>query len=216
MYIYNHRLFNRYRLKVFSFAVLGDDNPNWKPASYGYSQWGFTTHLQFPSVKLLDYSHDTLAQSKNPFAIIIMAHLQTQATQGNSQQRFQLKLSLVKRLYDLGYTGEMIRQLFRFIEWMMTLPPILQSDFKTELNRYNEGKSMPFLTSFEIDGMVKSCRENVIEILETRFGNVSDDLKNQINSLEDLQLLKSIFKQAITIASVEDFEHLLVSSQGDN
>ncbi|BAZ80917.1 hypothetical protein PN497_11035 [Sphaerospermopsis kisseleviana CS-549] len=54
MSIYNHRLFNRYRLKVFSFAVLGDDNPNWKPASYGYSQWGFTTHLQFPSVKLLD------------------------------------------------------------------------------------------------------------------------------------------------------------------
>lgn len=145
-----------------------------------------------------------------------MANLQTQATQGNSQQRFQLKLSLVKRLYDWGYTGEMIRQLFRFIEWMMTLPPILQSDFKTELNRYNEGKRMPFLTSFEIDGMIKNSRENVIEILETRFGNVSDDLKNQINSLEDLQLLKSIFKQAITIASVEDFEHLLVSSQGDN
>ncbi|MBE9054897.1 transposase [Sphaerospermopsis sp. LEGE 08334] len=220
MYIYNHRLFDRYRLKVFSFAVLGDDNPNWKPTSYGYSQWGFTTNLQFPSVKLLDYSHDTLAQSNNPFAIIIMAHLQTQATQGNSQQRFQLKLSLVKRLYDLGYTGEMIRQLFRFIEWMMTLPPILQSDFKTELNRYEEGKRMPFLTSFEIDGIRKgslqTSRENVIEILEIRFGNVSDDLKNQINSLEDLQLLKSLHKQAITIASVEDFEQLLVASQGDN
>ncbi|MFM7369419.1 MAG: transposase, partial [Sphaerospermopsis kisseleviana] len=102
----------------------------------------------------------------------------------------------------------------------MTLPPILQSDFKTELNRYEEGKRMPFLTSFEIDGIrqgsLQTSRENVIEILEIRFGNVSDDLKNQINSLEDLQLLKSLHKQAITIASVEDFEQLLASSQGDN
>ncbi|GCL39342.1 hypothetical protein SR1949_44680 [Sphaerospermopsis reniformis] len=93
MSIYNHCLFNRYRLKVFSFAVLGDDNPNWKPTSYGYSQWGFTTHLQFPSVKLLDYSDDTLAQSKNPFAIIIMAHLQTQATQGNSAAWYKMGLN---------------------------------------------------------------------------------------------------------------------------
>ncbi|HLO86038.1 MAG TPA: hypothetical protein VK203_13670 [Nostocaceae cyanobacterium] len=220
MYIYNHRLFDRYRLKVFSFAVLGDDNPNWRPTSYSYSQWGFETHLNFPSVKLLDYTNDTLEQSNNPFAIIIMAHLQTQATQGNSQQRFQLKLNLVRRLYDLGYTGEMIRQLFRFIEWMMTLPEILQSEFKTELKRYEEGKSMPFLTSFERDGIMQgslqATRENIIEVLETRFGNLPEQLKNQINVLNDLQMLKSLHKQAITIASLEDFEQLLAPSQGEN
>lgn len=145
-----------------------------------------------------------------------MAHLQTQATQGNSQQRFQLKLNLVRRLYDLGYTGEMIRQLFRFIEWMMTLPEILQFEFKTELKRYEEGKRMPFLTSFEVDGMLKMLHENVIEILETRFGNLSDKLKNQINALNDLQVLKSLHKQAITIASLEDFEQLLKPSQEEN
>ncbi|HLP91072.1 MAG TPA: transposase [Nostocaceae cyanobacterium] len=220
MYIYNHRLFDRYWLKVFSFAVLGDDNPNWRPTSYGYSQWGFETHLKFPSVKLLDYSTDILEQSNNPFAIIIMAHLQTQATQGNSQQRFQLKLNLVRRLYDLGYTGEMIRQLFRFIEWMMTLPEVLQSDFKTELKRYEEGKRMPFLTSFERDGIMQgkleNSRENIIDILETRFGDLSEELKNEINVLNDLQLLKSLHKQTVTVASLEDFEQLLQPSQEEN
>lgn len=36
MYVYNHRLFDRYRQKVFSFAVLGDENSNWRPTSYSY------------------------------------------------------------------------------------------------------------------------------------------------------------------------------------
>ncbi|MEA5619015.1 transposase [Cronbergia sp. UHCC 0137] len=209
MYIYNHRLFDRYCLKVFSFAVLGDDNPNWRPTSYSYSAWGFESHLHFPSIKLLDYSNDVLEQSNNPFAIIIIAHLQTQATQGNAQQRFQFKSNLVRRLYQLGYTGEQIRQLFRFIEWIMTLPETLQFQFKTELNRYEEENRMPFLTSFEIDGMLKMGHENVIQILETRFGNLSDNLKNQINSLKDLDFLKSLVKQAVTVASLENFEELL-------
>ncbi len=41
MYVYNHRLFDRYRQKVFSFAVLGDENTNWRPTGYSYSRWGF-------------------------------------------------------------------------------------------------------------------------------------------------------------------------------
>lgn len=37
---------------------------------------------------------------------------------------------------------------------------------------------MPFLTSFEIDGMLKMGHKNVIQILETRFGNLSENLKS--------------------------------------
>ena len=32
MYIYNHRLFDRYNREVISFTVLGDDELNWRPA----------------------------------------------------------------------------------------------------------------------------------------------------------------------------------------
>ena len=66
MYVYNHRLFDRYRQKVFSFAVLGDENSNWRPTAYSYHRWGFHTSLQFPIIKLLDYRADKLEESTNP------------------------------------------------------------------------------------------------------------------------------------------------------
>ena len=40
MYVYNCRIFVMYNRKVASFAVLGDDNPDWRPQSYGYELWG--------------------------------------------------------------------------------------------------------------------------------------------------------------------------------
>jgi len=36
MYVYNYRLFDRYNREVVSLAVLGDDNPCWRPDSFGY------------------------------------------------------------------------------------------------------------------------------------------------------------------------------------
>src|SRR5664279_5721538 len=56
MYVYNCRIFVMYNRRVASFAVLGDDNPNWRPQSYGYTLWGTEVGLRFPIVKLLDYA----------------------------------------------------------------------------------------------------------------------------------------------------------------
>ena len=40
MYVYTYRIFDKYNKEVASFAVLGDDNPSWRPRSYGYERWG--------------------------------------------------------------------------------------------------------------------------------------------------------------------------------
>ena len=40
MYVYNYRIFDRYNREVASFAVLGDDNPHWRPEGFGYRRWG--------------------------------------------------------------------------------------------------------------------------------------------------------------------------------
>ncbi|MBD2181815.1 transposase [Planktothrix sp. FACHB-1355] len=217
MYIYNHRLFDRYRQKVFSFAVLGDENTNWRPTGYSYSRWGFQSSLQFPVVKLLDYAAATLEESTNPFATIIAAHLETQATRSDLQRRFQSKLRLVRRLYERGYSRNQILELFRFIEWIMALPAAVQQEFKTEIRRIEEERRMSYITSFERDGIqqgrLQTSREDVIEVLETRFSTVPDTLKNSIFAIDDLGLLKQLLKRAITIDSVQEFEQLLAEGQ---
>jgi hypothetical protein len=65
----------------------------------------------------------------------------------------------------------------------------LDRSFKDELRRYQEERRMPYITGFERDGMVKATRENVIEILQTRFEVVPSGLCDRLNQIEDLSLL---------------------------
>jgi hypothetical protein len=85
MFSYHYRIFDRYDRQVISLAVLGDNNPNWRPQEYRYEKWGCQLSLRFPIVKLLDYTNrwEELEQSRNPFASFVMGHLKTQATTQN-------------------------------------------------------------------------------------------------------------------------------------
>ncbi|NEO25699.1 MAG: transposase, partial [Kamptonema sp. SIO4C4] len=122
MYIYNCRIFDRYDRPVLSLAVLADEDPNWRPREYRYEILGGRTVLEFPTVKLLDYTPETLAESNNPFAIIVTAHRKTQTSRNDPNRRYREKLRIAKSLYQRGYDRRDIVELFRLIDWMMTLP----------------------------------------------------------------------------------------------
>ena len=123
-HVYNYRLFDKYDKEVASFAVLGDDNPRWRPQSFGYRRWGTEAGLRFPIVKLLDYAarRSELEASANPFATVVLAHLDTQDTRQDQGERKDRKFRWVKRLRQRGWSETQVRQLFRVIDWMMELP----------------------------------------------------------------------------------------------
>ncbi len=219
IYVYNYRCFDRFRQQVVSLVVLGDERPSWRPSSYGYKFYGFRLHLKFPIVKLLDYESnwDALEQSSNPFAVMIMAHLKTKATKDDMEQRRQWKWALVRGLYDRGYNKVDILELFRLVDWMMTLPEELQDDFERELERYQEESKMPLLSQIETRAMgreaLRSGRESALTALEVRFGEVPGAIADTINSIDDVAFLKQLLRQAIVIPSLEEFEQLLTSEQ---
>ena len=72
---------------------------------------------------------------------------------------------------------------------------------------------MPYITSFERDAKLETTREDVIDILETRFSSVPDTLRNSILAIDDLALLKRLHKRAITVNSVQEFEELLTQGE---
>jgi hypothetical protein len=151
MYVYNYRIFDRFRKPVVSLAVLGDERPNWRPGQFRLELWGCRVTLDFPVVKLLDYAGDPtrLEESPNPFGIIVLAHLQSQATREDAQARCTWKIRLVKGLLDRGLSAEQIRQLFRFIDWLLELPRELDEQFEQALHTYQQEKQMPFMGSLE-------------------------------------------------------------------
>ena len=223
IYQYNYRAFDLYEQPVISLAVLGDEQDNWRPSFYGYALAGCEASLKFLTVKLIDYETQwqQLETSTNPFTLMIMAHLKTKATQGQPQQRQQWKWSLIRTLFERGYNQEDIRQLFRAVDWMMTLPEELQQGFETQVTRYQEERTMPLLSHMEIRaekrgmeqgmerGSLLNAREWVIELLEIRFDSVPAEIADIINQIEDRAKLQQLHRQAATVESMEAFQQFL-------
>ncbi|BAY36942.1 hypothetical protein NIES2111_12760 [Nostoc sp. NIES-2111] len=211
MYTYNYRLFDRHRNRVISLAVLGDEQANWRPNNYSYQLGGCRVSLEFPIAKLLDYEAiwETLEQTTNPFGIIVMAHLKTKATQRNPESRLHWKLSLVRRLFERGYSREDVQELFRFIDWIMVLPRELALSFTTEVRSYEEVQRMRYVTSIERLAKEEGIRESVLEVIETRFGEIPASLVEAINRIDQASLLKTLLKRAIAISSTNEFQQLL-------
>lgn len=228
MYTYNYRLFDGHQKQVISLAVLADEEAAWRPSSYEYSLGGCRVSLEFPVAKLLDYEAqwENLEQSTNPFSVVVMAHLKTKATHRKPESRLQWKLSLVRRLFERGYSREDILGLFRFIDWIMVLPEELAGSFKTEVRSYEEVQTMRYVTSIERlakeegiqQGILQKAREDVIKILQTRFGVVSEPVVEVINGIENMSMLETLFTSAITIGSIEEFQQVLnqSTSQGES
>ena len=161
MYTYNYRIFDRYNEEVISLAILTDDNQSYWPCRYEISRWGFRHLFEFPLVKLIDYNDriEKLEASRNPFGIIVVAHLKTLATRKDYQSRLTWKLSLVKALYNKGFSREDIMNLYRFIDWLMVLPKELDHKFQDEIRAFEEGMNVAYITTAERIGIEKGKQE---------------------------------------------------------
>jgi hypothetical protein len=226
MYVYNYRIYDRYRKPVISLAILADERAMWRPDRYHEQLWGCSIELRFPCVKLLDYRQrrGELEESNNPFAVMVAAHLTSQETRGDGTRRYEGKLRIAKSLYRRGYGRQDILELFRLIDWMVNLPEAAEQEFKKEIQRFEEKNRMPYVTSFErlarkegisqgiAEGILQKGREDVIEVLDVRFGEVPSEVVEKINAIADPSLLKTLHREAIAIESLEQFREYLQTS----
>ena len=155
MFVYYYRIFDRYQRPIMSVAILGDEQPDWRPAHFTQELWGCVEELRYPVVKLLDWRErdEELAASANPFAVVVRAYLAAQATYGALEARGRAKLGLIRGLYERGYAREQILKLFRLIDWMLALPQELDDVLWREIARIEEERRMPYITSVERIGL---------------------------------------------------------------
>ncbi|NET57182.1 MAG: transposase [Symploca sp. SIO2E6] len=210
MYVYNSLIYIRYRQKVLSLAVLADEQKSWRPTEYSYDILGGQVVLKFPTVKLLDYTAKTLAESTNPFAVIVAAHRETQKTRQDPDSRYQGKLRIVKNLYQQGYERQDILEVFRLIDWMMTLPASLEENFTREIQRYEEENQMPYVTSVERlgieQGRYEKSIEAILEVLRVRFATIPEELTAALALLKEETILTDLLRRAITVSDLAAFQ----------
>jgi hypothetical protein len=210
MHVYNYRIFDRYDREVISLALLADDDPDWRPSHFGYGRWGFRTGTEFPIQKLLDWRPhvQALEADPNPFAVVVLAHLKTLETRGKPGDRHTWKVRLVKGLYERGRSAEDVRQLFRFIDWLMDLPKGLDTQFWDEIHQFEEENKMPFMTTPERLARVEELVAGIELGLELKFGAPGLQLMPEVKEISDVETLRAIREGIRTSASPEELRRL--------
>ena len=220
MYVYHYRLFDKYERPIVSLAVLGDDDAKWRPHSYETELWGCRSSLEFPVVKLTDYESRwaELAQDRNPFAVMVMAHLRTRTTKHDPTARLNSKMALVRALYERGYERQQILELFRFVDWLLHLPDEFEQQFHEQLQAYEATMSTPYITSIERRGIEKGIQQGIEQgiakgledharatlrrLLTQRFGALPAIINQRIEQAPQTQL-DAWLDQVISAPSLE-------------
>ncbi len=112
-------------------------------------------------------------------------------------------MRLVKGLYERGLSAKDVRQLFRFIDWVMDLPPVLERLVREEIHRHEEERRMPFMTSFERFARTEELLAGIELGLELKFGAQGLQLMPEIQQVTDIEVLRAI-RQAIRTAATPD------------
>ncbi len=215
VFICNCRLFDRYDRPVASLVILSDADLEWRPSEFGYAVFGSEMKLRFPAVKLLDYrgQEKRLRRSRNPFAIVTLAHLKALETRRSPNARMQAKLELIRLLRGQKDLRREVFDLLRFIDWELALPQDKELELRETLEKEDTEMGKKYVTSWERMAMKKGQTETlrfaISEALEIRFGAVPAEIAEIINHINDLEILQGLHRQAVQCESLEAFaEHL--------
>jgi hypothetical protein len=224
VFVYNYRIYDRYRRTVISLAVLGDEEPTWRPNRFAYGMFGCETGIWFRVVKLVDYAEraEELERDQNPFAAVVLSHLKTQETRADPVGRRTWKFRLVKSLYDRGLNGEQVRLLFKFLDWVMDLPEELEEALSIDVAEFEKEIMMPYVTSIErlaeekgrakgkiegkIEGKAEANAKTLLRLLTKRFQTaVPPEVEDRIRTSTDPDMLDAWIDASQDAGDLADF-----------
>ena len=99
----------------------------------------------------------------------------------------------------------------------MPLPDDHKIQFRNQLQQRLPDQIMPHITLFEElalkegleKGIVQNAREAILDVLDTRFGQVPDSLRERVNAIGGERNLKDLHRRAILTPSLEEFQAAL-------
>jgi hypothetical protein len=145
-----------------------------------------------------------------------MAHLERQAA-ATEVEKMRVKANLFRRLLGRGQGRKGIIHLFRFIDWLLVLPPELEAESRRVITELEGGTIMPHRGGVERlireEGKEEGLREGLLEAiglgLELRFGKEALRLLPRVREVPDLDRLRVLKAALPDVASVGEFESLL-------
>ena len=210
--LYNSGLFWIFKQRVVTLAVLADLREGWLPDEDRFQLADFETRTRFPVCKLIDRLRSDWQDDYSLPVQLARAQIAALRTAGDPEGRYRAKWQLVRKLYEMGYNAEQVRELFGLIDWMMHLRVDLEQRFKQELDEFEESLQMPYVTSVEriakAEGKAEGGRTLAGASLPSAWRLLPDELQQQIQRLP-LDQLAALGKALLDFDSLQDLESWL-------
>lgn len=92
---------------------------------------------------------------------------------------------MIRRLYDLGWQEQDIRNLYRFIDWVMILPKALEAEFWEQFKQFEQERTMRYVTTGERIGYERGKQEGeqtlILRQLQRRVGELSPEVRRRVS-----------------------------------
>lgn len=153
MFQYYYRIRDKYNQPVMAFAVLTDDNSNYRPTEFSEGFLDTKLLYQYKTLKLSDYRPEDFQKTNNIFAFALeVAWYGLKANKPKEGETlYKLKMNLFRRVQKKGYSANDFRQILKFL--------------KNYVSFGNEEMLIKF--EEEIDKPIKSM--GIIEAVETYY-----------------------------------------------
>lgn len=206
---------------VVSVAVLADDSTSWRPSSYRQDVAGCWVEFRFLGVKLLDMDEEELARSRNPVALLLLAHRAALRLRGGPELLLAEKMRLTREIEGLGYNRDVGYQLFRLLDWLVQLPEGYKAWYEDFLVELEEAGKMPYLTTPERyalkrgieqgiqQGLQAGMRRAILRVLQARFGSVPPTLEERLEQIQSEETLQELCGMTAQVESISAFEQAL-------
>jgi hypothetical protein len=128
-------------------------------------------------------------------------------------------MRLIRGLHESGYNKTDVLNIFNFVDWVLGLPKPLETEFWRELQAYEEGRKVPYITSVERIGYERGIEEEsqrlrgreqalILRQLNRKVGSIDDRTSAQINSLS-INQLEALGEALLDFGSITDLESWL-------
>ncbi len=231
VYVYNYKIVDRFGAEVVSLAVVTGRVGETRLGRYEVERWGCRLLFEFPVAMIESWRgrEAELLASDNPFALVVLAHLRVWEAKGDAAKQYEVKRELIRLAYEQGYEREQILSLLRFIDWMIILPEDLEERLDDEIEELEEGKKMPYVTSWERRaekrglerglerGEKRGRKEGRIDVvlllLEQRLGEIEASMRKLVEKLT-LKRLDDLAVALLDFTEASDLERWLKRNNG--
>jgi len=203
MFKYLCQLFLRHDTEIVPIAVFTDD-ARWKtpvPDHFELSVPGKTfVRFEYHLIKLKNLDYRQFMESNNPLAFALMAKMGY-----NRTERVRLKADFLRLILACPVDPARRSLLVEFVETYLPLVEHEQAEFQQIVgNDQRYAKVEQMITVYEKKGKQEGKQEDLILLLEKKFGEVSVGLRRKIRQIDSPEKLESLLVAVLDANSLED------------